>query len=132
MFCFFVCLFVCLFLEKRCRDVTHKYDKFFTLNCFSSFHVVLVMNRFSWKFSNIKATKKNKKPCFTGATDPNFPFWQNIIVVVVVLIFPKSCKISCFLTKIYKFWLKIFKVKLFSQNFFCKNVRFFFPKVLCF
>ena len=44
------------------------------------------------------------------------------------LIFPKSCKISHFLTKIWKF-LKY--VNIFSQNFSVKNVRFF-PKFSCF
>ena len=40
------------------------------------------------------------KPCFTGRTNPFFPFWK--IFFFLFLLLPKSCKISCFMTKIFK------------------------------
>ena len=59
---------------------------------------------------------QKQNPCFTGATDSNFPFWQ-----IFFFVFPKSCKISHFFgTKIKKFQLKIFENNISQSKYFPK------------
>ena len=61
--------------------------------------------------------QKQKTNCYTGLTD-SFPP-------------PQFCKISCFLTKFFKFWLKIFEKKnqnILQKKFCVFRVIFFFFK----
>ena len=69
--------------------------------------------------------KTKKKPCFTGATDRNLLFLQ--------IFSPKSCKISCFLTKIKDFSWKFLKISQdISKKFQRKMSRFIFSKFFVF
>ena len=43
-----------------------------------------------------KQTNKEKNNCFTGAMNLYFPIWEIFLIIIV----PKSCKISRFLDQI--------------------------------
>ena len=64
-----------------------------------------------------------RKPCFMGATDPDFPFWdwEGFFFFSSLL---KSCKISHFWLNLKKIWLKSFENNWeYFSNFFLKKTK---------